>query len=118
MFSWNIELDCFVLWQAVPVSASSFTTASRTADVGFSDFESLVMMKLRQAEERKKLAEQMAEEDREEEKMWAAGVNLGVRVRRLTLAIYVELVVIVALGNIFDPVLSTQFAPNVLHCGA
>jgi hypothetical protein len=34
----------------------------------FSDFESLVMMRLRQAEERKRLAQQMAAEDEEENK--------------------------------------------------
>ncbi|XP_076453675.1 dnaJ homolog subfamily C member 17-like [Babylonia areolata] len=61
---------------ATPMFTSS-STASSFPDTGFStttttindrDFESLVLMKMRQAEERKRLIEQMQKEDEEEEK--------------------------------------------------
>jgi DnaJ family protein C protein 17 len=45
------------MFMQVPVASAASTP--------FSDFESLVMMRLRQAEERKRLAQEMAAEDEE-----------------------------------------------------
>ena len=49
-----------------PSVNSGFDCSSTTSNVGHRDFESLVLMKMRQAEERKRLIEQMQREDEEE----------------------------------------------------
>lgn len=50
-----------------PAVNAGFDFSSTTSTVGHRDFESLVLMKMRQAEERKRLIEQLQKEDEEEE---------------------------------------------------
>jgi len=50
------------VWQ-LPTAASAAHSEPVSSDANVVDFESLVLMRLRQAEERKRLNEQLAAED-------------------------------------------------------